>query len=145
MSKRIRPVAICVIRHNNKILVFEGEDPVKGETFYRPLGGSVEFGEYSHQAVAREFLEEINAEITDIKLLDTLENIFNYRGEQLHEIIFVYEGKLADNSIYEKESFTGYEDDGSSFKTLWMPLDYFVNKKAPLYPTGLLELLLKTV
>lgn len=42
----IRPLAICVFRHAGRILVAEGTDEVKGETFYRPLGGAIEFGEY---------------------------------------------------------------------------------------------------
>lgn len=41
----VRPVAICLIRKGDAILVLEGRDEVKGETFYRPLGGAVEFGE----------------------------------------------------------------------------------------------------
>jgi hypothetical protein len=41
----IRPVALCVFRNNDGILVFEGYDDVKGETFYRPPGGGIEFGE----------------------------------------------------------------------------------------------------
>ena len=141
---KIRPIAVCVVRKGDKILVLEGDDPAKGEVFYRPLGGCVEFGEHSSQAVVREFREEINAEITGIKLLAVLESIFTYRGEKMHEVVFVYEGRLADISIYERESFTGHEDDGSPSKVLWQPLDYFIKQRAPLYPTGLPELLLKT-
>jgi len=42
--KQIRPIAICAFLRNNRILVAEGFDPVKDETFYRPLGGGIEFG-----------------------------------------------------------------------------------------------------
>lgn len=42
---RIRPLAICVFRHQDRILVAEGYDPVKDEHFYRPLGGGNEFGD----------------------------------------------------------------------------------------------------
>jgi hypothetical protein len=51
---RIRPLAICVFRYNNRILVAEGYDPIKKETFYRPLGSGIEFGEYSEQIIHRE-------------------------------------------------------------------------------------------
>jgi hypothetical protein len=30
---KIRPLAICIFSHNGKILVCEGYDPTKGETF----------------------------------------------------------------------------------------------------------------
>ena len=51
MKNNIRPIAVCVVRNNDNILVFEGYDPVKKETFYRPLGGAIEFGEHSKSAV----------------------------------------------------------------------------------------------
>ena len=44
-KNRIRPLAICVFLNNNRILVAEGYDPIKQQTFYRPLGGGIEFGE----------------------------------------------------------------------------------------------------
>jgi hypothetical protein len=44
MKNKIRPIAICVFRHKDRILVAEGYDPVKKQTFYRPLGGVIEFG-----------------------------------------------------------------------------------------------------
>ena len=53
---QIRPIAICVFHNSNRILVFEGQDPVKGETFYRPLGGGIEFGE-SSEATIRQRVE----------------------------------------------------------------------------------------
>jgi len=34
-KKRIRPLAICIFRHNDRILVAEGYDSVKDEYFYR--------------------------------------------------------------------------------------------------------------
>ena len=34
-GREIRPIAICIFYHNNKILVFEGFDKVKNEFFYR--------------------------------------------------------------------------------------------------------------
>jgi NADH pyrophosphatase NudC (nudix superfamily) len=62
-KKRIRPLAICVFRKDGRILVAEGYDPVKDHTFYRPLGGAIEFGETSRQTVSRELMEEIGAEV----------------------------------------------------------------------------------
>ena len=62
-KKRIRPLAICIFRHHDRILVAEGYDPVKKEYFFRPLGGGIEFGELSRETVCRELMEEIHAEV----------------------------------------------------------------------------------
>ena len=37
--EQIRGVAIGVVHRGEEILVFEGYDPSKGQTFFRPLGG----------------------------------------------------------------------------------------------------------
>ncbi len=139
--QRIRVITICIIRKDDSILVFEGYDHVKGETFYRPLGGGIEFGEPSIEALRREFREEINAELTELRYLATLENIFTVYGKTGHEFIVTYEGKFADAALYEKEIIVGFEDNGDRFKALWISLADFRAGKFPLYPTGLLELL----
>jgi len=139
---KVRAIAICVIRNRDAIFVFEGHDSIKGETFYRPLGGTIEFGEHSSQTVLREFGEEINAEIKNLKYLAALENIFIHEGQTGHEIVLVYEGEFADQSIYSTEIVMGKEDDGGLFKALWKPLEDFAGGKAPLYPVGLLKLIL---
>ena len=56
---KIRPLAICVFLHQGRILVSVGYDSVKKQTFYRPLGGKIEFGEPSAETVRRELMEEI--------------------------------------------------------------------------------------
>lgn len=141
MPKRIRVITIGVIRKDDSILVFEGYDSVKEETFYRPLGGGIDFGEYSIDAVRREFREEINAELANLRYLATLENVFEVNGRKGHEVIVIYEGEFTDCSLYEKEEIVGLEDNGIKFKAIWMPLDEFRSGKHPLYPTGLLALL----
>ena len=83
---RIRPLAICVFRRHDRILVAEGYDPVKKQSFYRPLGGGIEFGEYSQQTIRRELLEEIGAEVCKLKYLGTLENVYVFNGTPGHEM-----------------------------------------------------------
>ncbi len=41
----IRALAIGVIRRGDELLVYEGHDASKNKTFYRPLGGGIDFGE----------------------------------------------------------------------------------------------------
>lgn len=139
---QIRPIAIGIFRRDDQILVFEGYDPACDETFYRPLGGAIEFGEYGHQALAREVREEIDAEVKNLRYLGLSENLFTFGGGEGHEIVLIYEGDLVGDAIYEQEEVMGREDDGSPLKVVWAPLARFQRDEAPLYPDGLLELLL---
>lgn len=137
----MRPIVICVFRRGDDIFVFEGHDRVKKQTFYRPLGGQIEFGEYSLDALQRELREELDAELENIRYLGVLENIFHFEGVKGHEVVFVYEANFVDHKYYEQKWVTGYEDNGDSFKALWKGLDFFRDSRAPLYPDGLLELI----
>lgn len=140
---QIRPIAICVFRHNNCILVSEGYDPVKDERFYRPLGGGIEFGEKSAETIYREMLEEINAEVDgkSLKYLGAVENIFHFNGIASHEIVLIYDGTLKESSLYEQDVITGKEANGEEIRAMWKHLDEFGEGKLILYPTGLLKLL----
>lgn len=141
-KNKIRPLAICVFRNNDRILVAEGYDPVKKQSFYRPLGGGIEFGEYSEQTIRRELMEEIGAEVRELKYLGTLENVFVFNGRPGHEIVQVYDGVLIDSGLYEQAVIEGNEADvDESFKAVWKSLDEFGEEKSILYPTGLLALL----
>ena len=138
----IRPIVICLFHNDGKILVSEERDPTKSETFYRPLGGGIEFGEHSEEALRRELKEEIGAEVKDLIYLGTLENIFTFDGEPGHEIVQVYDGELTDPGLYEQAVISGYEADVNlSMKVVWKNLDEFGPGKAILYPDGLLEML----
>ncbi|MBI1855207.1 MAG: NUDIX hydrolase [Chloroflexi bacterium] len=142
MQNKIRPLALCVFLYQNKILVAEGHDPEKNQTFYRPLGGGIEFGERSDETVRREIMEELNAEVSDLKYLGTFENIFVFNGQPGHEIIQIYDGRLVNSGLYEQAEMFGHEAGAGEFKVVWKRLDEF-NQHAPLYPDGLLELLVQ--
>ena len=66
---RVRPIAISIIRNNDKILVYERQDDITGEKFYRLVGGCIEFGESSNIALKREFEEELSLDIKNTKLI----------------------------------------------------------------------------
>jgi len=138
----IRPIAICLFLRDGKILVSEEHDPNKGETFYRPLGGGIEFGEHSIDTIQRELMEEIGAEVKDLAYLGTLENIFTFNGEPGHEIVQVYDGALVESGLYEQTMISGHEADvNQPMKVIWKSLDDFGPDKLILYPAGLLEML----
>jgi len=93
-TKRIRPLALGIFRRADTLLVFEGYDPVKGQVFYRPLGGGIEFGERGAEALAREMREEIGAEVANLRYLGLCENIFTNAGEIGHELVLLYIGNV---------------------------------------------------
>ena len=144
IPEQIRPIVIGIFRRGDAILVFESREPDSGgQIYYRPLGGSIEFGEYGHEALARELREEIDAEIRNPRYLGLNENLFTSpSGQRAHEIVLVYEAELADETLYEKDRMLVTEDSGATFIAYWKPLDFFQRGEAPLYPNGLLELLL---
>jgi len=138
-SDKIRVIAICVFRHGDKILVFENYDESKGTPYYRPLGGGVEFGETTEQAIKREIKEEIGEEITDLKLLTVLENLFTLEGKPGHEIVYVYDGRFLDESVYRRDSFKVQEETETA-KASWRRLGFF-NDYHRLVPEALVPLL----
>lgn len=115
---RIRPISICLLRRGDEILVHESDDSVKKQGFARPLGGGIDFGETSAEAAVREIKEELNVDITGVELLGIVENIFVYEGEPGHEIVFVYDGRFVDESLYKKESLLAVEGK-RQFQAVW--------------------------
>ncbi len=137
----IRPIALCVFRRDDgSILVAPGYDHVKDQHFYRPLGGEIEFGERAVDAARREIGEEVGAEVKDLRLLGTVENLFTFLGDPGHELIWLYEARFADERYYEGDRLTAREGE-AEFPVEWVPLSRFVEGRWPLYPDGLLELL----
>ncbi len=142
-KRRIRPLALCVFRRGDKIFVSQGYDSHKDQTFFRPIGGKIEFGERGADAVVREVREEIGAEVADLAYLGTLENIFTYEDKRRHEIVMIYDGRFLNPGLYlEDIKVQGIDDGDILYEATWKRLDFFLQADAPpLYPTGLLDLL----
>ncbi|WP_431874197.1 NUDIX hydrolase [Micromonospora marina] len=135
----IRAVAVAVPRRGDDVLVFEYHDSTKDETFYRPLGGGIDFGETAEAAVRRELREELGVELLDVRLLGVLENLFHAFGRDGHEIVFIFDCRIADQSVYERDAVGEIRDDTGT-KVMWRSLNSF-DAGSPLYPAGLVELL----
>lgn len=135
--------AVCVVRDRGSILVQEIDNPGTDGLGYRPLGGHVEFGEYTDETVAREFREELDAEVTNLRKLGIVENHFEWDGEPFHEFIAVYDGVFEDESLYEQDRISAYEEElDEAFEAVWMDISEFEGEDAPpLFPTGLVEML----
>ena len=129
--KEIRPIVLGLAIKDNKLLVSEGFDNVKNQTFYRCLGGGIEFLEKSVDALKREFQEEINIDIVIKDFLGISENIFTYKGKNAHELVLYYNIDILDKDY--KEEYIVTDDNGQS-KAVWVNIDEFKNGNKILYP-----------
>ena len=139
-ENRIRPISISIIRNDMKILVYERQDDITGEKFYRLVGGCIEFGEASDIALKREFKEELSLDIEEIKLISTFESTFTFNSNKMHEIVFLYESKFEDKNIYDKDIINGLEGD-REFEAIWISISDFLTKKCRIYPEEIVDYL----
>lgn len=136
----IRVLALGMIIDGDRIFISEGYDPVKQQTFYRAMGGGVDFGETSRDALQREFQEEIQAELTNIRYLGCLENLFVFNGQPGHEIIQLYQCDFVEPKLYQLEQLVFAE--GKRQKTaLWVEISRFTSGELKLVPEQFLEYL----
>ncbi|MCX6741020.1 MAG: NUDIX hydrolase [Candidatus Parcubacteria bacterium] len=142
VKKYARPIAICIFRHQGKILATQGFDTVSKEIFYRSIGGGIEFGETGEQALTREVKEELDTEITAIKKIGVFENIFTYQGKPGHEIVFVYDAEFVDQGFYAKEKIIVAEGEIRS-EASWLKIEDLADNNLLFYPVGLKELIIK--
>ncbi len=142
---KIKAKSFCLMRNGERILVYRSYDPAKDEYFWRPLGGSIEFGERSHEAAIREMLEETGHRVENPKLLGVYENIFEYDGKPGHEIVFLYDAAFADRSVYDQQELPCYEHGNDRhFTAEWKSLEEIKRLREPLYPEGLEKALPRT-
>ncbi len=136
----IRVLALGLIRDGDRIFISEGYDPVKQQTFYRAMGGGVDFGETSLFALQREFIEEIQAELTNIRYLGCLENLFMFNGQPGHEILQVYQCDFVDPKFYQLEDLVFAEGERKK-KALWVEINRFKSGELMIVPQQFLDYL----
>ncbi|WP_439637792.1 NUDIX hydrolase [Gloeomargarita lithophora] len=134
-SERIRVLALGLIQRDKRVFLSEGYDPARQLTFYRALGGGVDFGEPSAVALEREFQEELQAELQDIEYLGCLENIFTFNGHSGHEVIQLYRCGFVDPKFYEREILTFQEGERQKIAR-WVEVEPLLNGELTLYPEG---------
>ncbi|MBW4568423.1 MAG: NUDIX hydrolase [Tolypothrix carrinoi HA7290-LM1] len=136
----IRVLALGLIKKGDRTFISQGYDPVKQQTFYRAMGGGVDFGETSFEALQREFQEEIQAELTNIHYLGCIENLFTFNGKQGHEILQIYQCDFVDPKFYQLENLVFAE--GERQKTaLWVEISRLKSGELKLVPEQFLEYL----
>lgn len=71
-ASSIRPRAICLFRRADRILVSFAIDPRTGGRYARTIGGAIEFGERSEDAVRREVREELGVGLASLEFDHTI-------------------------------------------------------------------------
>ena len=137
---RIRVIVLGLIQQDDQLFVSKSYDSVKQQDYYRALGGGVEFGETSLDALKREFMEEIQAELINIQYVSCLENLFTCDGKLGHEIVQLYRCEFADRKFYQLDEVTVTEDSGVTTAS-WIALDRFKSQELRLVPEGCLHYL----
>jgi len=70
-----------------------------------------------------------------------LENIYSIDGEPCHQIVLIYDAIISESELYAQEVIP-VDELGESLQAGWKRLDEFSEARSPLYPSGLIELLI---
>lgn len=112
----VRGIAI----HKERVLLFN----VIGWDWWALPGGRVEIQEKSEDALKREMLEELGADVKVGKLVWIVENFFKDResDRSFHELGMYYRIKIPTNSLilHSEEYFC--KDGGATIRFKWFPL-----------------------
>lgn len=136
IAQYIRPLALGILLKDGKILAVREFDRKKNETFYRLLGGGIEFGETGEQALKREFMEELGVNIIVKKRSGIIENLFTFEGQQGHEICLLYNVEFTAKNVSEKEKLSMIEPQHAG------KVAEYVNVNTPhIYPSGWQDLI----
>ncbi|TNE62137.1 MAG: NUDIX domain-containing protein [Bacteroidetes bacterium] len=132
----MRAVALCLLEHQNRVLLQEFWHEHEHYHFYRPPGGGIEFGERAADAIRRELREELDAEVSEPAFVRVMENIFEYGGELKHEIVFLFRATVLDPRV------TGVPevqliDNTYTFRAVWKPVHELLREEVVLYPVAL--------
>ncbi|MEW4369513.1 NUDIX domain-containing protein [Paenibacillus kandeliae] len=156
----IRTSCLCLFERQGRYLFQEMVYASSGRIMYRPIGGTMEYGEQSIDTVVREVQEEIGAVIEQPILRYVIENHYTTHIEEIaescgvaveelpaqpkhgHDLAFIYEGQLPDAQWYERDVIEGLEGE-VTYRAVWKTLQEIQQQQhAVLVPNGLLELLL---
>ncbi|TKC18996.1 NUDIX hydrolase [Robertmurraya kyonggiensis] len=94
-------------------------------------GGRVKMAEDSTLSIRREFQEELGLDIKIEKLVWVVENFFEYKGKDVHEIGMYYL-VTSENKSFELSSTPFYGIEGERLIYQWMPIEEL--QEIELYP-----------
>lgn len=138
-QEHIRVKVLAWLQDGDAIFVVKMHDEFKGDDYYRPIGGSVEFGETTHAALLREVQEELCTGICITGEPLILENLFTCDGKQGHEIDYVYPSQFVDPAFNRRQVYPLIEANGIQFEAAWITLSKFLDGGLRLVPEALLD------
>ncbi|MCM3743709.1 NUDIX domain-containing protein [Sporosarcina luteola] len=129
-----------ILQSGHRLLVveFNGEHSRGRGIYYRPIGGSIEFGEKSIDALIREFKEEVKEAVEIECFIACIENIFMINEQLGHEMILVYKVGFVNKKNYKRELFYLQENEKVSVAK-WIDIMDFVKGEKVLFPDGLAD------
>jgi ADP-ribose pyrophosphatase YjhB (NUDIX family) len=136
--EKIRVIAIALIYHNGRLLVEAVHNDDRSIKGWRPPGGGMEFGETAEQTLGREFMEEFGAAINVGKRIAVIENHFAHGGKRGHEIVFVHDAKLREDTLTKREEFM-FNENGDPALARWVKVEDFTSGAETLFPAGLID------
>lgn len=101
---QIEVLVRALIKNKGKVLLCKN---LKKGHYYLP-GGHVERDEDLITALKREFYEETGEDLKISKFLGVLENFFKENKKIIHEINFIFQGKVNKKEIKSKENYIGF-------------------------------------
>lgn len=136
--QHVRPLAIGIIRRGEELLVVAVQEDGGAIKGWRPLGGTIEFGERAADTLRREFVEELGLAITEPALLTVMESFYEHHGVRGHEVVFVFATAFADQAGYGCERFH-FREGSIDLKAEWIDIGRFRRGEAQLFPLGLID------
>ena len=138
--QRITCRALALIWRGPELLMLRVNEEHGAVTGYRPIGGGIEFGETSEQAIYREIQEELGTAFLSERFLGFVENIYQMGGHQGHEVLALWQGKVADHTVYEQERVPYAEPHMQAKGNFMVWKDPFA-AELPIFPETMLPLL----
>lgn len=105
----------AIIRKDEKVLFHHGI----GKEVATLIGGRVEAGENSIEALQREVYEEIGMRTKYVKPVALIENFFTRDGNPYHEILMIHELKFENKEDYQKDILPIEERKKDVLEFLW--------------------------
>ena len=93
-DKKFNVRACGFLIHNDKYLIVKEQRDIP---IMKLIGGAVEWGECTEEAVQREFYEETGLHVQVDKLKGIVELFWEFQETPAHQIIFVYQLSLTNN------------------------------------------------